>query len=212
MKKLSLTLPRRLVVPLFPLPNAILFPGARLTLYIFEPCFKQMIDDVMEGDEMLSVALLENADDPTARAEICGLGQITDIERLPKNEKNIVLTGIARVQVLREVRTDPYISAEVKTLKQRLPGPKVHDPLFNELRLRVKEWLFRMRAGNIKQLADLGHVNSMAELCDFFGANLIDDFATRQKLLNELDVAHRAEAIIEIVKTQLYRYSAPFEN
>ena len=77
MKKLRLTLPRRLVVPLFPLPNAILFPGARLTLYIFEPCFKQMIDDVMEGDEMLSVALHENADDPKARAEICGLGHVT---------------------------------------------------------------------------------------------------------------------------------------
>lgn len=212
MKKLRLTLPRRFVVPLFPLPNAILFPGARLSLYIFEPRYKQMVDDALKGDQMLSVALLRDTDDKKVRAEICGLGQITEVEKLPKNEKNIVLTGIARVQVLREVQTEPYIAAEVKPLKQRPPGAKTHDPLFDELRLRVKEWLFRMRTGNIKQLSDLGHVNSMAELCDFFGANLLDDFAMRQKLLNELNVARRAESIIEIVRTQLYRYSAPFEN
>ena len=52
----------------------------------------------------------------------------------------------------------------------------------------------------------------MAEMCDFFGAYLVDDFDVRQALLSELNVARRAESIIEIVKTQLYRYSAPFEN
>ena len=57
MKKPRLHLPRRLVVPLFPLPNAILFPGARLPLYIFEARYKQMVEDVLGGEHYLSVVL-----------------------------------------------------------------------------------------------------------------------------------------------------------
>ena len=49
-------------------------------------------------------------------------------------------------------------------------------------------------------------------MCDFFGAYLIDDFPARQKLLDELNVTRRAEIILEMVDSELYRYSAPFEN
>jgi hypothetical protein len=80
------------------------------------------------------------------------------------------------------------------------------------LREAVKTWLFRMRSGNIRQLAELGQCGSVAEMCDFFGAYLLDDHTTRQTLLAELNVSRRAEFIIELVKTELYRYSAPFEN
>ena len=69
-----------------------------------------------------------------------------------------------------------------------------------------------MRAGNIRLLAELGAVRSLDGLCDFFGAYLLDDQSIRRRLLEELDVETRALDIIQLVKTQLYRYSAPFEN
>jgi ATP-dependent Lon protease len=200
------------VVPLFPLPNAILFPGARLPLYIFEARYKQMVDDVLSGEYYLSVALSGEKEGKKTRAAICGLGQITDVERLPKDEKNIVVTGLMRVKVIREVSSDPYIRAEVAPVAQRMPKQDTHELLFAQLRDAVKAWLFRMRAGNVRQLAELGSAGTVAELCDFFGAYLLDDADTRQKLLDELNVARRAKSIIELVKTQLYRYSAPFEN
>ena len=209
----TLVLPDRLVVPLFPLPNAILFPGARLPLYIFEPRYKQMIDDAMVGERLLSVALESAQPGEGTRSEVCGLGQITEMERLPKNEKNIVVTGIARVRILREVESDPYVRAEVEALEESgVPGAEIHEDLFWRLREAARTWLFRMRTGNVRQLADFGHTRTVSEMCDFFGAYLLDDVGTRQKLLDELDVTRRARFIIELVNSELYRYSAPFEN
>jgi len=208
----SLKLPERLLVPLFPLPNAILFPGTRLPLYIFEPRYKTMIDDSLASGHYLSVALRGDpvGDDPPA--EISGLGQITQVEQLPKNEKNIVVTGLIRVRILREVSSDPYITAEVEPLLGTVPDSDTEQRLFAQLRDSVKAWLFRMKAGNIRHLAELGGVRSLGQMCDFFGAYLLDDMRMRQRLLEELDVAARAEQIIHLVKTELYRYSAPFEN
>lgn len=200
------------MVPVFPLPNAILFPRARLPLYIFEPRYKQMVDDALRADRFISVTLLAKQDETALPAEICGLGQITDVERLPKDEKNIVLTGLVRVKLLKQVDAQPYIKAEVALLSERQPTPSKHEELFGRMRDSVKEWLFRMRTGNIRQLAELGGCRTTSELCDFFGAYLLDDHTTRQKLLSELNVAKRAALIMDLVKTELYRHSAPFEN
>jgi Lon protease-like protein len=208
----TLKLPSRLIVPVFPLPNAILFPGARLPLYIFEPRYKTMIDDSLAGDHYLSVALERDLDGKRGPAEISGLGQITHVEQLPKNEKNIVVTGLSRVRLLRALSEEPYITAEVTPLVSPAHDGATEEQLFAPLRDAVKSWLFRMRAGNIRQLAELGGVRSVDQLCDFFGAHLVDDVKIRQQLLEELDVASRARMIIHLVETELYRYSAPFEN
>jgi Lon protease-like protein len=200
------------VVPVFPLPNAILFPGARLPLYIFEPRYKQMVEDSLRSDRYISVTLLEKQGEAAVTSDVCGLGQITEVERLPKDEKNIVLTGLVRVKVLRQVDSEPYLRAEVALLSERQPSPEKHEALFARMRDAVKEWLFRMRTGNIRQLAELGRCRSTAELCDFFGAYLLDDPLMRQRLLAELNVSKRAALIMNLVSTELYRYSAPFEN
>lgn len=212
MREPRLNLPRKLVVPVFPLPNAILFPRARLPLYIFEPRYKQMVNDALMADRFISITLLEKHHETAQPAEICGLGQITDVERLPKDEKNIVLLGLVRVKLLRQLNTEPYIKAEVALLSEKQPAARKHEVLFAHMRDAVKEWLFRMRTGNIRQLAELGSCRTTSELCDFFGAYLLDDYATRQKILSELNVTRRAELIMDLVKTELYRYSAPFEN
>jgi Lon protease-like protein len=208
----TLKLPERLLVPLFPLPNAILFPGTRLPLYIFEPRYKAMIDDSLASGHYLSVAMQNDEKRAAGPSEISGLGQITQVEQLPKNEKNIVVTGLVRVRILRHVSDEPYITAEVQPLVETLPDSETEERLFAQLRDAVKAWLFRMRAGNIRLLAELGAVRSLDGLCDFFGAYLLDDQSIRRRLLEELDVETRALDIIQLVKTQLYRYSAPFEN
>jgi ATP-dependent Lon protease len=164
------------------------------------------------SDRYISVTLLEQQDGTTQPATVCGLGQITEVERLPKDEKNIVVTGLVRVLVGKQVHAEPYIRAEVTRLSERQPTIAQHERLFVRMRDAVKEWLFRMRTGNIRQLAELGTCRTTSELCNFFGAYLLDDAAVRQRILAELNVSRRAALIIQLVKSELYRYSAPFEN
>ena len=45
-------------LPVFPLPNAVLFPGTTLPLYVFEPRYRQMVEDVLRHGRWIAVALL----------------------------------------------------------------------------------------------------------------------------------------------------------
>ena len=52
-------LPGAGIVPVFPLPNAVLFPRTVLPLHIFEPRYRAMVSDADAGDGMIAIALLE---------------------------------------------------------------------------------------------------------------------------------------------------------
>src|SRR3954467_11014816 len=45
-------------IPIFPLPNVVLFPNVFLPLHIFEPRYRQMVDDALNGDRIIGMVLL----------------------------------------------------------------------------------------------------------------------------------------------------------
>ena len=47
------------IIPIFPLPNAVLFPGVFLPLHIFEPRYRAMVADALEGDRLIGMMLLK---------------------------------------------------------------------------------------------------------------------------------------------------------
>ena len=96
-------------LPLFPLPNVVLFPGVFLPLHIFEARYRAMTEDALAGDRMIGMALLK----PGFEAEYEGrppiypvgcMGLITHAERLPDGRFNIVLQGVERFRVHRRRR------------------------------------------------------------------------------------------------------------
>ena len=90
-------LPQAKVVPLFPLPNLFLFPGTVMPLHIFEPRYRQMIEDSLDGPGRLVIGtVLEGHQDQLADTppvhEIAGLGEIAHQKPPPA----IQLPGIRR--------------------------------------------------------------------------------------------------------------------
>ena len=49
-------------VPVFPLPETVLFPGSLLPLHVFEPRYRQLVDDLRDGDGLLAIGLLDRCD------------------------------------------------------------------------------------------------------------------------------------------------------
>src|SRR5687767_3145429 len=45
-------------IPVFPLPNVVLFPNVFLPLHIFEPRYRRMVDDALNGDRIIGMVLL----------------------------------------------------------------------------------------------------------------------------------------------------------
>jgi Lon protease-like protein len=114
--------------PLFPLPNAVLFPNAVLPLHIFEPRYRQMTADALEGERLIAMGLLvpESQTAPVATLPpihpTVGLGRIIAHERLDDGRYMLVLRGVARARVIREQPLDlPYRVGELELRGDQVP-------------------------------------------------------------------------------------------
>jgi len=96
-----------LAIPIFPLPNVVLFPNVFLPLHIFEPRYRQMVDEALAGDRIIGMVLLrpgyENAYEgaPPVYATGCS-GLITHDEKLEDGRYNVVLRGLEKFSIQHE--------------------------------------------------------------------------------------------------------------
>src|SRR5512147_1061011 len=92
------------IIPIFPLPNVVLFPTVFLPLHIFEPRYRAMVRDALGGDRIIGMALLRPGWEshyeasPAVYAVGCA-GLITHAERLPDGRYNIVLQGLEKYRI-----------------------------------------------------------------------------------------------------------------
>src|SRR5262245_9662343 len=116
-------------IPLFPLPDTVLFPTARLPLHIFEPRYRQMTEDALAGDGLIGTVLVQSgADMSEEQPPIYGVGcagAIQQSRRLADGRFLIELEGRFRFQILREVepQTTPYRIAIAVPLVESLEEP-----------------------------------------------------------------------------------------
>lgn len=108
-------------LPLFPLPNAVLFPGTFLPLHIFEPRYRALVRDVLNGHRALAVVMITDPDQVDAHghpgiADIAGVGVIVDHVELPGGRYDILLRGRARVRLHERPFDPPYRRAEAQIL------------------------------------------------------------------------------------------------
>src|SRR6185436_10374701 len=117
-------------IPLFPLPNVVLFPNVCLPLHIFEPRYREMVSDALDGDRIIGMVLLRPGweGDYEGRPPIyptgCA-GLISHAERLSDGRYNIVLRGLEKFRVMREDPERAYRVAEVDAiLEQQSEGDR----------------------------------------------------------------------------------------
>lgn len=108
-------------IPLFPLPNVVLFPNVFLPLHIFEQRYRQMIQDALEGDRIIGMVLLrpgwEGNYEGRPPVYLVGCtGLITHAERLPDGRYDIVLRGLEKFRIVQEEGGGSYRLAQVQTL------------------------------------------------------------------------------------------------
>ena len=117
------------LLPLFPLPNVVLFPNVFLPLHIFEPRYREMVADAVASDRLIGMVLLRPdwQQDYEGRPPVYPIGcsgLITHVERLADGRYNIVLRGIERFRVLQEDHCRSYRRAAVEPLAERGLAPE----------------------------------------------------------------------------------------
>ena len=114
------------VTRLFPLPNLVMFPHVVLPLHIFEPRYRQMTEDALAGDRLITMVQItppakgEHWTEPVPLEPVGCLGKIIQHERLANGRFNLLLLGRKRVRLLREIATEKlYRIAEVDILEDQ---------------------------------------------------------------------------------------------
>jgi uncharacterized protein len=189
-------------VPLFPLSNVVLFPHAFLPLHIFEPRYRAMTLEALQGERMISMAFFQPGwekdyyGNPPVR-DIVGVGKILSHEKQPDGRYNIVLYGVARARIVEVVSTDPYRTAKVELLGDRPEtGTKYERP--RKLLLQFYNQILRsvLKNAAASPPADL----PLGPLCDLLAAILSFEPAVKQSLLEELDVASRCDRLLSLLQ------------
>ncbi|HLZ32465.1 MAG TPA: LON peptidase substrate-binding domain-containing protein [Nitrospira sp.] len=110
-------------IPVFALPNVVLFPKTYLPLHIFEPRYRRMVDDAVMGGQCIGMALLKEGwesdyyGNPPVFTMGC-VGRLVSVQPLADGRSNILLQGLERFEIADESHEKPYRQASIM-LKMR---------------------------------------------------------------------------------------------
>ena len=195
------TLP--LDMPVFPLPNVVLFPDVFLPLHIFEPRYRNMVRDALAGDRIIGMVLLREGRAEESAPPVYPIGcagAITHAERLPDGRFNIVLRGVEKFRVRTEVLRNAYRLASVDALPERTAPDE-----WTRLRAgrRRVEALLDQRLREVgsestvpREMADEHLVNALAQYLEF-------EPVEKQLLLECDGVVARCESLIDLLEMRL---------
>jgi ATP-dependent Lon protease len=204
-------------LPIFPLPQTVLFPSALLPLHIFEPRYRAMIKDCLATHKALAVALIRDGAEreeedfliagaaPYRRRQpaielVAGVGVIIDHVQLADGRYNILLQGRCRVRLEELPFVPPYRRARATVLHAPPVEPAQHDvaallasaaAFAADIRARDPEFDFRIPPHTPPSAA-----------ADLAAHHLVLDARERQSILETLDVEVRIRRTTEALALQ----------
>lgn len=194
------------VIPIFPLSTVVFFPNTLLPLHIFEPRYKQMVNDVIDTEKIIGMALLKPGwgDDYYGNPEIfdtVGMGRIVSSEKYEDGRINIVLYGLKRVKVLDIVEDLPYRLAQVDIIDD------LHGSREESFRAQIGELITRWNL--LTHDTEKSHrieINTglpLDSLTDALATLIYSNVFDKQVLLEEQSVEKRAQTLIKELETRL---------
>ena len=187
-------------LPLFPLPEVVLFPQEVLPLHIFESRYRIMLQTVLETDSMFGVVKFDPNSKSMSNIGCCA--QIIKHQTSEDGRSNIVTLGQQRFQILEVVRSTPFCSAMVSWISDdNIDNLQKLDSLKDSVREALSDVidLTSKLTNTTKRLPDKLPNNPM-ELSFWIGAHLGGSVAEeQQRLLEERNTYTRLQREYEML-------------
>lgn len=203
------------IIPIFPLPGALLLPRARLPLHLFEPRYLAMLDDAMKTDARMigMIQPYDGADGASHLHSIGCAGRITAMSETEDGRYMITLSGQSRFRLTREVEGfTPYRRAEVDWAGFEADlGGEEQDPMMDRAALLdLLERFFEDRGLNtdwdgMKEAEPELLINSLSMLCPF-------EPEERQALLEAPSLTTRRETLVTLIEYALHDGGDPAQR
>jgi ATP-dependent Lon protease len=192
------------VVRVFPLPNLVVFPHILQALHVFEPRYRELLEDSLHDDRLIAMGLLAPGwqkayeQRPPIRDVVC-LGRVISHTRVEAEKYNILLLGLRRARVIYELPPHRcFRQAKVELLDDVYPSEG--DARRARLQRRLLDRFRRIvpkdpaAQGQIEQL--LGHQIPLGVLTDLVAYSLEIGIDEKRRMLDELNVDARATALL----------------
>jgi hypothetical protein len=198
------------VIPVFPLPGALLLPRGQLPLNIFEPRYMSLIDDALKSHRLIGMIQPQAAESPAARhpglERVGCVGRITQIAETGDKRYMLSLTGVARFRVVEELTVmTPYRQvradyADFATDFVPRAGEKEvdRDAVLDSLKRFAEASGLKIDWDGINQAPNEALVNALAMMSPF-------EPREKQALLEAPDIKSRAEVLIAATEMELAR-------
>ncbi|TAJ98513.1 MAG: Lon family ATP-dependent protease [Candidatus Manganitrophaceae bacterium] len=193
-------------VPLFPLPNVVFFPKTYLPLHIFEPRYREMVQDALGGDRMIGMVLLKEGweidyDRNPPIFQIGSVGKIVRSQRQDDGRYNILLYGLKKFLVREESHDRSYRQGHIDI---------VEEPQTESLLAPVKERLVELTMRYRQKMPGGEALESVLEmglqddtLVATLSAGLPLTVLEKQFLLEAEDPHQRARRLTELMEMGL---------
>lgn len=194
-------------IPIFPLPNVVLFPAALLPLHVFEARYRAMVADALEGERLIGMVMLRpgwerHYEGTPAVYPIGCAGFITHAEQLPEGRYNIMLRGLQKFRILDERLArhgdERYRIARIESIREARSLPS---SAIQEARRRLENLIARTLHGSTdntipKDIPDADLVHAIAQHLEPL---------EKQALLERDSLLDRCEALIELLEMRMMR-------
>lgn len=192
-------------LPLFPLPNVVLFPHVCLPLHVFEPRYREMVADSLDGDRIIGMVLLRpgwegDYEGRPAIYEVGCAGLVTHAERTSDGRYNLVLRGLEKFRIRQEDHQRSYRLAEVETLLETVP--ERDREIMRAERRRLEAILVPQPEGRgvdpkmPPSMPDQELVNALAQYLDL-------EVVEKQALLERDGLVNRCRSLIELLEMKV---------
>lgn len=199
------------VIPVFPLPGALLLPRSRLPLHIFEPRYLAMIEDAMKTRGRL-IGMIQPYDAPGAAGKLHAIGcagRLTAFSETEDGRYMITLSGMSRFRITQEVEGfAPYRRCEVTWtgFERDLGAVETDSDLNRDTFLALLGRFFESQGlstdwESIRDAEDELLINSLSMLCPF-------EPEDKQALLEAPSLSTRRETLITLIEFELRGGSA----
>jgi len=192
-------------LPIFPLPNVVLFPNVVLPLHIFEARYRAMVGEALEHDRIIGMVLLRpgwesDYEGRPAVYQIGCAGLITHAERLTDGRFNIVLKGLEKFAIEDEDDSLSYRLARVRSIEESVRDDDKED--MRQSRRRLESLLVPQPQGRGAEpkvppsMPDEDLINALAQYLEL-------EPVERQALLEREGLLARCRSLIELLEMKV---------
>ena len=194
--------------PIFPL-NTVLFPQARMPLYIFEPRYREMIERCVDEDLAFGVMLIKAGTEVGAPATPHAIGtvaRIVEIARAADGSMNIGIMGVTRFKLLESSTQRAYLTGSIQVMPdENLDLGKI------EFTARRTMQVFKAYVNKIKSISEMEETENEEfelpkdplHLSYLIAANIPISNPDRQSLLEAKTVKDRMQREILFLEREL---------